>query len=806
MRFLCTGCQRTFDEAGFCPFDRTQLVALSEGRTGDTGPLQALALDGRHDTAVERHGTFPLTPTPRPRPRPAPAPAPAPTDAGAERTEPEPWAGLEEPPADAPVPEQPTDPEPAAAEPGRELDYDKLVGQTLDGRYYVEKKIGEGGMGVVFAARHAVIERPLAIKVLKREAMRDAATARRFVQEAKAASRIGHPNIIDVTDFGTTPDGMTYSVMEYVGGQTLGAAIREGAPLTMGRAARIAVQLARALGAAHDKGIVHRDLKPENVFLVDRDGRPDFVKIVDFGIAKVTRVGQSLDEPRLTRVGSVFGTPEYMAPEQAAGKSDTDGRVDIYALGVILYQMVTGRLPHKGESMVRTLAMQMLDPAEPPSKVRPDLGILPELEALIMKALAKKREQRFQTMGELVAELERLQASAGLSSTGPVYALAPLPPGADPALATAPAPTTPYPAAATAAATPYPAAAASTPYPAAAASEPATPWPPPAPVTQLPAPTPVTPLPAPVTPLPAPTPTTPLPAPVTRLPAPTPTTPLPHVMSATPVPGASAAARLHAPQPVTDLSGGGGVSGERAPPLAGPAGPPVRRLKDEPEFVTSPKRLALDHAFADDPPPPARRSWPILLLLGVTVVGAAAAIALVVKSRGRTGADGSQAPAPPHTGSSAVALAPEPDADTSPAAAPPAGSAGTSLDDDAPTEAPAAVALAPPSAGAPRLPRPPEAGSAAATTINPQRRVDIQVRTKPEGASLFVGKQYRGPSGTRLAEPFGTKLDVTCKQAGYKNGTVKLVFDGKRQAALCVLQRTVVCIPGVKNPFDNCPD
>ena len=167
-------------------------------------------------------------------------------------------------------------------------EYDKLVGQTLDGRYYVEKKIGEGGMGVVFSARHAVIERPLAIKVLKREVMRDTATIQRFVQEAKAASRIGHPNIVDVTDFGTTPDGMTYSVMEYVDGETLGdddprAARRSRSP----RALRIAAQIARALGAAHDKGIVHRDLKPENVFLVDRDGRPDFVKIVDFGIAKV---------------------------------------------------------------------------------------------------------------------------------------------------------------------------------------------------------------------------------------------------------------------------------------------------------------------------------------------------------------------------------------------------------------------------------------------------------------------------------------------------------------------------------------
>jgi serine/threonine protein kinase len=316
----------------------------------------------------------------------------------------------------------------------RSSEYDKLLGTTLDGRYYVEKKIGEGGMGVVFSARHAVIERPLAIKVLKREAMRDTATIRRFVQEAKAASRIGHPNIVDVTDFGTTPDGMTYSVMEFVPGVTLGAAIRAAAPFGQARAMRITAQIARALAAAHDKGIVHRDLKPENVFLLDRDGRPDFVKIVDFGIAKVTPPRGKTNEPRLTRAGSVFGTPEYMAPEQAAGRSDTDGRVDIYALGVILYEMICGRVPHRGDSMVRTLAMQMLDPIEPPSRVRPDLQIAPELEAIVMHALAKKREQRYQTMGELLTALDGiLPPAVGQSVTGsPVYTLAPLPPGADP--------------------------------------------------------------------------------------------------------------------------------------------------------------------------------------------------------------------------------------------------------------------------------------------------------------------------------------------------------------------------------------
>ena len=451
----CPACQRSFDEPGFCPFDRTQLApgpSIAQKPTVVTDPAAALqpAIEPALEPAVEpaseppgepaieltpgratqvdtRRETFPLTPSAPVLPSTPPATASRPKVRAVSAT-----GDIQEALG-------------AIRNTQPESEYDLLVGQTLDGKYYVEKKIGEGGMGVVFAARHAVIERPLAIKVLKREVMRDTATIRRFVQEAKAASRIGHPNIVDVIDFGTTPDGMTYSVMEFVIGQTLGAAMRAAGPFPPLRAIRIAAQMARALGAAHDKGVVHRDLKPENVFLVDRDGRPDFVKIVDFGIAKVSPVPGSSDPdaPRLTRAGSVFGTPEYMAPEQAAGKSDTDARVDIYALGVILYEMICGRVPHRGDSTVRTLAMQMLDPIEPPSKVRPDLGIHPELESVIMTALAKKREQRYQTMGQFLDALDRVLTRVGQSVTGsPVYALSPLPPGADPNVVPA-SPTTP---------------------------------------------------------------------------------------------------------------------------------------------------------------------------------------------------------------------------------------------------------------------------------------------------------------------------------------------------------------------------
>jgi serine/threonine protein kinase len=378
-QFLCPSCSQYFPEAGYCPFDGTRLTASPDAQTQPSSIRAVSAHEDGNAAAMASFGSDPRA------------------------------------------------------------EYDRLIGQTLEGRYYIERKIGEGGMGVVFAARHAIIERPLAIKVLKKEVARDTATVKRFVQEAKAASRIGHPNIVDVTDFGATPDGLTYSVMEYVDGVTLSAAIRKSAPFKLARALPIAAQIARALGAAHAKGIVHRDLKPENVFLVNRDGRHDFVKIVDFGIAKVTPVDGPSDGPRLTRAGAVFGTPEYMAPEQAAGRNDTDGRVDVYALGIIMYEMVTGKVPHKADSMVRTLAMQMLDPIIPPSKRQPAIDLPPAFEAVLMKALAKKREERYQSMEALLTDLERSSGgipleqpvSASVKAPAPAYTVGTLPPGAD---------------------------------------------------------------------------------------------------------------------------------------------------------------------------------------------------------------------------------------------------------------------------------------------------------------------------------------------------------------------------------------
>ncbi len=299
--------------------------------------------------------------------------------------------------------------------------YDRYLGTTFDHRYKITRKLGEGGMGVVFYARHVVIEKPVAIKVLKKTVSRDPSVVARFIQEAKAASRIGHPNIVDVTDFGTTEDGLAYQVMEYLEGPTLADLIYTRKRVPVDEALPIVVQMARALAAAHDKGIVHRDLKPENVFLIERHGRADFVKIVDFGIAKVTATedGKPQSGPKLTRAGAVFGTPEYMAPEQASGSTDIDHRVDVYSLGAILYEMLAGKVPLSGANTVRTLAMVILDEAPVLSKTAPELELPEGLEAVVMKALSKKREDRFDNMGEIADALEGIAGKSLSPRIGP---------------------------------------------------------------------------------------------------------------------------------------------------------------------------------------------------------------------------------------------------------------------------------------------------------------------------------------------------------------------------------------------------
>ena len=277
------------------------------------------------------------------------------------------------------------------------------LGVTIDGRYRVESVLGEGGMGVVYLARHKVIDKNVAIKVLRADLANDKATTERFLQEAKAASSIGNPHIIDISDFGQLPDGSTYFVMEWLDGQPLARVLEETNPLPVTRAVDIAQQIAVALAAAHARGIVHRDLKPDNIFLIrDGDGQ-DFVKILDFGIAKVASAGA-----KLTRAGAVFGTPLYMSPEQAAG-TPVDARTDIYALGVILYELVSGRVPFDADNFMGILTQHMFKAPTPFRDLDPPHPDVPaELEAVIFKALSKKPEQRYQTMEALAQDLDEV--------------------------------------------------------------------------------------------------------------------------------------------------------------------------------------------------------------------------------------------------------------------------------------------------------------------------------------------------------------------------------------------------------------
>jgi serine/threonine-protein kinase len=279
-------------------------------------------------------------------------------------------------------------------------DTDQYLGCTIDNRYKVEALLGEGGMGVVYQCRHKIIDKKVAMKILRGELAREKEVTDRFLIEAKAASAIGNEHVIDISDFGQLPDGAAYFVMEFLDGQPLSSVLAGNTAIPATRIVHVGLQLAKGLAAAHKAGIVHRDLKPDNIFLITRANDSDFVKVLDFGIAKVSSAATG----RLTQAGSVFGTPHYMSPEQAAG-APVDHRGDIYAMGVILYEMATGRLPFEADNFMAILTQHIY---KQPAALRSITPNVPAgLEAIILKCLSKRPEQRYQSMEEFAADLQR---------------------------------------------------------------------------------------------------------------------------------------------------------------------------------------------------------------------------------------------------------------------------------------------------------------------------------------------------------------------------------------------------------------
>ena len=283
-------------------------------------------------------------------------------------------------------------------------DHDERIGIVVADRYRIAKVLGVGGMGGVYEAEHLLIGKKVALKCLHREYARDRDIVERFKREARAATLIGNDHIIDVTDMGDLPDGSPFLVMEFLAGRPL-AALCELGPLPVRRAVHIARQICSALGAAHDKGIVHRDLKPENVFLIERNGDPDFVKVLDFGISKMHSSGV---DRGLTRTGMAMGTPSYMSPEQAQGSKNLDHRTDLWALGVILYEMLAARRPFDADSYPLLLMNIVATDPDPVAWYRKDLP--PALADAVMKCLVKDQEGRIHTMRELSEALAPFEA------------------------------------------------------------------------------------------------------------------------------------------------------------------------------------------------------------------------------------------------------------------------------------------------------------------------------------------------------------------------------------------------------------
>ncbi len=279
--------------------------------------------------------------------------------------------------------------------------HDPSLGKVIAGRYRLEARVGEGGMGVVYRARHVLIDRVVAVKLIRPDLRGETHLRAWMLREARAANRVDHAHIIDIHDIGETDDGELYLVMEYLVGTPLSAELARG-PMPIQRGVDVLEQMCAALARAHDLGVVHRDLKSDNILLTSRGGRKDFVKILDFGLAALAH------DPRLAPKGAVFGTPEYMSPEQARGEQ-AGPQSDLYALGVLLFEMLTGQLPFRSNDRETLLEMQRTAPSPRPSAIRKDCH--PVAEKIVLKLLEKDARKRYRDGHHLLEELKALQRS-----------------------------------------------------------------------------------------------------------------------------------------------------------------------------------------------------------------------------------------------------------------------------------------------------------------------------------------------------------------------------------------------------------
>jgi eukaryotic-like serine/threonine-protein kinase len=290
---------------------------------------------------------------------------------------------------------------------------DPYAGKTLADRYEIERLVGTGGTSIVYRANHLQLRRTVAIKMLKAHLVTDEESKKRFEQEARAVSCLTHPNVVGVYDVGVTKYGEPYIVMEFLQGVSLAEIVAQEGRITLERGLPIFIQACSALAHAHKKDVVHRDVKPSNIMIVPTDDDPEYVKIVDFGLAKLRSLTGEFQ--RLTKTGEVFGSPVYMSPEQCTGRK-LDQRTDVYSMGVVMYEGLSGRPPFKERTTIETIRKQIKEPAPRFSELNPELKIPEQLESVILRCLTKNPDERYQTMEELRNELESFAFNHNLRS------------------------------------------------------------------------------------------------------------------------------------------------------------------------------------------------------------------------------------------------------------------------------------------------------------------------------------------------------------------------------------------------------